>query len=159
MERLLELFGRKPKELKRISNEVASAGKLQVVIYGNNYDDHVYDVALWSQKWFSEHGLSGQYEPHVCKIRGVIEAAFFGQACESSPKEIPVLVMVGQNIRDADGSGWHDAPIEPEMPRIEQLCLENNVPLIRYSFDRITHEPILIGGSLKQLSNRTTECG
>ena len=122
-------------------------GKIRVVIYGNNWVDRASEVCKWAEGWFNEHELAGRYEAHICKTRGAIEDAFYGKAEGTDPETLPDLVMAGKYIRDNMGGGWFDFELDDgDITRIQSLCEEHNVPLVRFRFNSATNSPQLISG-------------
>lgn len=129
------------------SSEVANNRKLRVVIYGNFWVDKADKVREWASDWFDEHGLEGRYEAHICKIRGAIEDAFFGKVEDTDPETIPDLVMAGKYIRDDMGGGWTDFELDSgDITRIQRLCEQHHVPLVRFRFDSSANSPQLTSG-------------
>ncbi len=128
-------------------SEVTKNRKLRVVIYGNFWNDKADKVREWANDWFNEHGLENRYEAHICKIRDAIEDAFYGKVEDNDPETIPDLVMAGKYIRDDMGPGWSDFELDGgDIERIQRLCEQHCVPLVRYRFDPPTNSPQLTSG-------------
>lgn len=145
--------GRSKEMIVGTSHEITPM-KFRVVVFGNNYDDRVYDVGDWALKWLEKEGLLEKCEVRVCKVRGAMEDAFFGIGDYSDTKSILALVMAGENIRDYELGGWTDFSIEHDLQRIKELCEQYDVPLVRFRFDQQTGQPQITSGSMRLADSR-----
>lgn len=147
IERFTGRGGRKIEAVSTPSNEIVPKPK-RIVIYGNNWNDRITEVHTWTESWFKERGMGDAIEIRGCKVRGAINIAFYGQEEDDDPKTIPSLVIAGQKIRDAGLGGWTDFSMDSVIDRIQSLCDEHNVPLVRYEFDKDANAPVIKSGSL-----------